>query len=71
MSSWLDLTASDGVVCKCVCTGMCLPVGGGGGGECFLWWCALCVCRDLKQKPIKPVSGKCPWPVSYHVMSTL
>ena len=47
MSSWLDLTASDGVVCKCVCTGMCLPVCvcvGGGGMFCGG---ALCVCVGI------------------------
>ena len=44
MSSWLDLTASDGVVCKCVCTGMCLPVGGGGG---MFYGGALCVCVGI------------------------
>ena len=55
-SSWLDLTASDGVVCKCERTGMRLPVGargrgvgckGGGGGvgvgDCFVVVRSACV----------------------------
>ena len=62
VGSWLDL---------CTCVGVCAVLGSRGGGGGMFCGGVLCVCRDLKTKQIKPVSGKRPWPVSCHVMSTL